>query len=137
MSAKRIIAVLGSTGNQGGSVAKIFLNDPKLKRDWTVRAITRDITKESAKKLEGQGAELVAVSCEEGISCLQSKQVWMTSFTNREQANINDGGSLAKAFSGAAAVFAVTNYWDTMSKEGEEQQGKTIVDAAKVSPSCA
>lgn len=62
MSAKRIIAVLGSTGNQGGSVAKIFLNDPKLKKDWTVRAITRDITKESAKKLESQGAELVAVS---------------------------------------------------------------------------
>ncbi|KAK1248883.1 hypothetical protein MKX08_007103 [Trichoderma sp. CBMAI-0020] len=106
MSAKRVIAVLGSTGNQGGSVARIFLNDPKLKKDWTVRAITRDITKDSAKKLESQGAELVA-------------------------ANINDGSSLAKAFSGAAAVFAVTNYWDTMSKDVEEQQGRTIVDAAK------
>lgn len=62
MSAKKIIAVLGSTGNQGGSVARIFLNDPKLKKDWTVRAITRDVTKESAKRLESQGAEIVAVS---------------------------------------------------------------------------
>lgn len=62
MATKKVIAVLGSTGNQGGSVAKIFLSDPKLKKDWTVRAITRDITKESAKKLESQGAELVAVS---------------------------------------------------------------------------
>ncbi|KAK4076556.1 uncharacterized protein Triagg1_4159 [Trichoderma aggressivum f. europaeum] len=106
MATKKNIAVLGSTGNQGGSVAKIFLSDPKLKKDWTVRAITRDVTKASAKKLESQGAELVA-------------------------ADINDGKSLAKAFSGAAAIFAVTNYWDTMSKEREEQQGRTIVDAAK------
>ncbi|KAL6890434.1 NmrA-like family domain-containing protein [Trichoderma evansii] len=36
-----------------------------------------------------------------------------------------------KAFVGAAAIFAVTNYWHTMSKEREEQQGRTIVDAAK------
>lgn len=61
MSTKKIIAVLGSTGNQGGSVAKIFLSDPNLKKDWIVRAITRDITKESAKKLESQGAELITV----------------------------------------------------------------------------
>ncbi|RFU78356.1 hypothetical protein TARUN_3878 [Trichoderma arundinaceum] len=106
MAAKKIIAVIGSTGNQGGSVARIFLNDPKLKNKWTVRAITRDITKEAAKKLESQGAELFA-------------------------ADINDGKSLAKAFSGAAAVFAVTNYWETMSKEREEHQGRRIVDAAK------
>ncbi len=52
MSAQKIIAVLGSTGNQGGSVAKIFLNDPKVKKDWTVRAITRDITKSLRRSLK-------------------------------------------------------------------------------------
>lgn len=73
MATKKIIAVLGSTGNQGGSVAKIFLSDPKLKKDWTVRAITRDVTKASAKKLESQGAELVAVSSEEEPSLSSAK----------------------------------------------------------------
>ncbi|KAM0254472.1 hypothetical protein ACHAQJ_006754 [Trichoderma viride] len=106
MAAKKVIAVIGSTGKQGGSVVNLFLSDPNLKRDWTVRAITRDITKGSAKKLESQGAELVA-------------------------ADINDGKSLINAFSGATAIFAVTNYWETMSKEREEQQGRAMVDAAK------
>jgi hypothetical protein len=62
MAGKQTIVVFGATGAQGGSVAQIFLNDPKLKSAWTVRAVTRDPTKESSKKLESQGAEVVAVS---------------------------------------------------------------------------
>lgn len=61
MAGKKIIAVFGATGQQGGSVVDIFLNDPKLKNEWSVRAVTRDITKESAKKLAAQGAEVVQV----------------------------------------------------------------------------
>lgn len=60
--AKKIITVFGATGAQGGSVADIFLTDPKLTVDWTVRAVTRDISKESSKKLAARGAEVVAVS---------------------------------------------------------------------------
>ncbi|KAH7111504.1 hypothetical protein B0J13DRAFT_534353 [Dactylonectria estremocensis] len=59
MAGKKIITVFGATGQQGGSVVDIFLNDPKLKNEWSVRAVTRDITKESAKKLAAQGAEVV------------------------------------------------------------------------------
>lgn len=62
MSAKRIITVFGATGSQGGSVARSFLEDPKLKGIWAVRAVTRDTTKEAAKKLENAGAQLVSVS---------------------------------------------------------------------------
>ena len=62
MANKKIITVFGATGGQGGSVADIFLHDPKLKSDWTVRAVTRNVTKESAKKLEREGAEVVSVS---------------------------------------------------------------------------
>ena len=62
MAAKKIITVFGATGSQGGSVARIFLQDPKLTADWTVRAVTRDTTKDNAKKLQSQGAEVVAVS---------------------------------------------------------------------------
>jgi len=62
MASKKIITVFGATGAQGGSVVDIFLHDPKLKPDWAVRAVTRDTTKESSKKLERQGAEVVSVS---------------------------------------------------------------------------
>ena len=62
MAGSKIITVFGATGAQGGSVVSTFLNDPKLKSDWTVRAVTRDTTKESAKKLQTQGAEVVSVS---------------------------------------------------------------------------
>ena len=61
MAAKKIITVFGATGGQGGSVADIFLNDAKLKSDWVVRAVTRDVTKESSKKLQNKGAEVVSV----------------------------------------------------------------------------
>jgi hypothetical protein len=62
MSGKKIITVFGATGAQGGAVASIFLGDPKLKNSWAVRAVTRDVTKDSAKKLQNDGAEVIAVS---------------------------------------------------------------------------
>ncbi|EGO57252.1 hypothetical protein NEUTE1DRAFT_121747 [Neurospora tetrasperma FGSC 2508] len=105
MTTKKTITVFGATGLQGGSVAAIFLNDPKLNADWTVRAVTRDVTKESAKQLADQGAQVVA-------------------------ADLNDKSSLRKAVDGAYAVFAVTNYWEKMNKDVEVQQGKNLVDVA-------
>jgi uncharacterized protein YbjT (DUF2867 family) len=62
MSGKKIITVFGATGNQGGGVVDTFLNDSKLKNDWAVRGITRDVNKESSKKLAAQGVEVVTVS---------------------------------------------------------------------------
>ncbi|KAJ8125414.1 hypothetical protein O1611_g8225 [Lasiodiplodia mahajangana] len=106
MSAKKIITVFGATGNQGGSVVKHFLNDPQLKSTWAVRGITRDVSKESAKKLISQGAEVVA-------------------------ADLNDKASLIKAIQGSDTVFAVTNYWEKLDMKLEEQQGRNIADAAK------
>ncbi|TPX15520.1 uncharacterized protein E0L32_004500 [Thyridium curvatum] len=106
MSSKKIITVFGATGQQGGSVAQIFLNDPKLKNDWTVRGVSRNANGESAKKLISQGAEVVT-------------------------GDSNDKASLEKAMSGATAVFAVTNYWEKMDGELETQQGKNMADAAK------
>lgn len=62
MAAKKIIAVFGATGQQGGSVVSAILQDAKLSSEWSVRAVTRDTTKESAKKLAAQGAETVQVT---------------------------------------------------------------------------
>lgn len=45
---------------------------------------------------------------------------------------MDDKSSLVKALAGSDTVFAVTNYWETGSKEREVQQGKNIVDGAKV-----
>lgn len=61
---KNIITIFGSTGNQGGAVVQMFLNDPKLKSQWTVRGVTRDVSKASSKELAKQGVEVVAVSSE-------------------------------------------------------------------------
>lgn len=59
---KNIITIFGSTGNQGGAVVQMFLNDPKLKSQWAVRGVTRDVSKASSKELAKQGVEVVAVS---------------------------------------------------------------------------
>lgn len=62
MSGKKIITVFGATGNQGGAVVETFLNDPKLNNDWAVRGVTRDVSKDSSKKLAEKGVEVVSVS---------------------------------------------------------------------------
>lgn len=61
MSSRKIIAVLGATGAQGGSVVDTFTNDPTLNRHWAVRAITRDPSKEKAQKLRDR-TQVVQVS---------------------------------------------------------------------------
>ena len=62
MASKKVLVVFGATGLQGGSVVKAILGDPKTRDSWTVRGVTRDVSKPSAKELEKQGAETVAVS---------------------------------------------------------------------------
>ncbi|QSZ37491.1 hypothetical protein DSL72_008589 [Monilinia vaccinii-corymbosi] len=106
MTSKKVIVVFGATGAQGGSVVQSILSDPKLKESWTVRGVTRDVTKPSAKKLEALGAETVA-------------------------ADLNDAESLKAALKGAYAVFAVTNFWESQSADVEKKQGAAIADAAK------
>ncbi|MFI5206020.1 MAG: NmrA family NAD(P)-binding protein, partial [Candidatus Paceibacterales bacterium] len=78
MSEKKIIAVVGSTGAQGGGLARAILNDPNS--EFTVRAITRDVNSEKAKALAGMGAEVV-------------------------EANTNDLESMKKAFKGAHGAY--------------------------------
>ncbi|KAK6076895.1 NmrA-like family protein [Seiridium cupressi] len=111
---KKIITVFGSTGNQGGAVVQTFLNDPKLKAEWAVRGVTRDTTKDSAKKLAKQGVEVVANQNSNGV-----------------QADIRDKSSVLKAIEGSHTVFAVTNYWEKLDFDDEVQQGTNMADAAK------
>jgi uncharacterized protein YbjT (DUF2867 family) len=58
---KRTIVVFGATGKQGGSVVRSLLKDPKSASQFHVKAVTRDVSKDSAKALQTLGAEVVSV----------------------------------------------------------------------------
>ena len=78
MTQKLTVVVTGSTGKQGGAVARGL-----LERGHKVRAITRDPNSSQAKLLANAGAELVAASLE-------------------------DAAGIKKALEGATSLFAVT-----------------------------
>jgi uncharacterized protein YbjT (DUF2867 family) len=104
MSEKKVIAVVGSTGAQGGGLARAILADAG--GGFACRAITRDPGKDAAKALAQAGAEVV-------------------------RADIDDVESLKKAFAGAHGAFCVTNFWEHVSAEKEKAQAKNLADAAK------
>jgi uncharacterized protein YbjT (DUF2867 family) len=104
MPDKKIIAVIGATGAQGGGVVNAILNDPS--GGFTPRAITRNVNSDKAKALSSKGVEVV-------------------------QADADDIESLKKAFKGAYGAFCVTNYWEYLSPEKEKAQAKNMAEAAK------
>lgn len=50
----KILVVFGATGQQGNSIIDFVLNDSELSQQYSIRAITRDVTSEKAKQLEGR-----------------------------------------------------------------------------------
>jgi uncharacterized protein YbjT (DUF2867 family) len=104
MSDKKIIAVIGATGAQGGGVVRAILNDHDGL--FAARAITRDPSSNKGKSLTDAGAEVV-------------------------QADLDDVDSLTRAFDGAYGAFCVTNFWEHFSPEKELQQAKNLAQAAK------
>jgi len=104
MPEKRIIAVVGATGAQGGGLVRAILNDKD--GGFTVRAITRDVQSGKAKGLAALGAEVVA-------------------------ADLDSPESLKKAFAGAYGAFCLTNFWEHFSPEKELAQAKSQAQAAK------
>jgi len=104
MADKKIIAVLGSTGSQGGGLCRAILADSA--GGFGCRSITRDTSKDKAKALSSAGAEVV-------------------------QGDLDNVESLKKAFAGAHGVYAVTNFWEHFSGEKEKAQAKNIAEAAK------
>src|SRR5678815_4292141 len=104
MADKKIIAVTGATGSQGGGLVRAILGDPN--GGFAARAITRDASKDKSKALAAAGAEVVS-------------------------GDLDDVESLKKAFAGAYGVYAVTNFWEHFSGDKEKVQAKNIADAAK------
>jgi uncharacterized protein YbjT (DUF2867 family) len=55
----KVLAIFGATGQQGGSVLNHVLSDPELFREYKLRAITRDVNSEEARKLKTRNVEVV------------------------------------------------------------------------------
>jgi uncharacterized protein YbjT (DUF2867 family) len=104
MAVKKIIAVVGATGAQGGGLARAILNDKQS--EFSVRAITRDPSSDKAAELASLGAEVVA-------------------------ADIDDSASMKKALDGAYGAYFVTFFWAHFSPEKEYGEAKSMAEAAK------
>jgi uncharacterized protein YbjT (DUF2867 family) len=103
MTDRKIIAVVGATGAQGGGLARAILEDAG--GGFAVRAVTRDPRSERAQALAALGAEVV-------------------------QADLDDLKTVAKAFRGAYGAYCVTNFWEHGSPERELAQARNLAKAA-------
>ncbi len=104
MSEKKIIAVIGATGAQGGGLVRAILADTE--GGFAARAITRDAGSEKARELAALGAEVV-------------------------EADIDDVESIKRAFSGAYGAFCVTFFWAHFSPAQELKEAADMAAAAK------
>src|SRR6202034_2826440 len=104
MADKKIIAVLGATGAQGGGLVRAILADPN--GGFAARALTRDVNSAKAKELAKLGAEVVG-------------------------ADVDDPESVEKALDGAYGAFCVTFSWAHFSPEKEMADAQNRAQAAK------
>jgi len=103
MAEKKIIAVAGATGQQGGGLVRAILSDRS--GEFTPRAITRDPESDKARALADLGAEVV-------------------------QANLHIEESVLSAFDGAYGAYCVTFFWEHMSPEKEFAEATNLASAA-------
>lgn len=104
MPEKKIIAVIGATGAQGGGLVRAIAADPS--GEFVARAITRDPSSDKAKELAALGAEVVA-------------------------GDVDDVDSLRRAFEGAHGAYCVTFFWAHFSPEKELAEARAMATAAK------
>jgi uncharacterized protein YbjT (DUF2867 family) len=104
MTDKKIIAVVGATGAQGGGLVRAILSDKD--GPFAVRALTRDPGSEKSKALAALGAEVVPV-------------------------DVDDVESLKRAFAGAYGAYCVTFYWEHFSPEKEMAHAGNMAEAAR------
>jgi len=104
MPEKKIIAVVGATGAQGGGLVRAIMRDKA--GPFTARALTRDVNSDKARALAALGAELVA-------------------------ADVDDPESLQRAFGGASGAYCVTFFWAHFSPEKEIAEARAMAQAAK------
>src|SRR5215510_13531559 len=100
---KKVIAVFGATGAQGGGLTRAILADKNS--DFIARAVTRKPDSDAAKTLAAGGAQIAV-------------------------ADMDDAASIQRALEGAYGAFCVTNFWEHFSPERELAQAKSMADGA-------
>jgi uncharacterized protein YbjT (DUF2867 family) len=103
-SRRKVIAVVGATGAQGGGLVRAIQSNPDA--GFVARAITRDTSSQQAEELARLGADVVA-------------------------ADVDDPESLKRAFEGAYGAYCVTFFWAHFSPEKEQAQARAMAEAAK------
>jgi len=104
MSERKIIAVLGATGAQGGGLVRAIAGDGQ--GEFAARAVTRDPGSAKARELAAIGAEVVA-------------------------ADVDDPASLERVLEGAYGAYFVTFFWAHFSPEREMAEARNMADAAR------
>ncbi|MFH2055477.1 MAG: NmrA family NAD(P)-binding protein, partial [bacterium] len=104
MADKKIIAVVGATGAQGGGLVRAILADKS--GEFAARALARNPDSDKAKELARLGAEVI-------------------------KADVDNLASLEKAFAGAYGAYCVTFFWEHFSPEKEKAQVRNMAAAAK------
>ena len=104
MSDKKIIAVVGATGAQGGGLVRAILGEKT--GAFSVRALTRDVNSEKAKELAKLGAEVV-------------------------KADLESGPSLRTAFDGCYGAYCVTFFTSHFLPDKELVHAAAMAQAAK------
>jgi len=102
---KKIIAVFGATGAQGGGLVRAIAADPST--EFMVRAVTRDPDSDKAKAL----------------AALPHVEIVTGDLTNPD--------SVYKALEGAYGAYFVTFFWAHFSVEREIGEARLFADAAK------
>jgi uncharacterized protein YbjT (DUF2867 family) len=104
MIEKKLIAVVGGTGAQGGGLVRAILADAE--GPFIARALTRDAGSGKARELASQGVEVV-------------------------EADLDDETSVRKAFDGAYGAFVVTNFWAQRTLEQEKARTRAEMELAQ------
>jgi len=100
---RKLIAVTGATGAQGGGLVRAILDDEEGR--FAARAVTRNADSPAAQELARRGAEVV-------------------------EADLDDRGALARAFDGAWGAYCVTFFWNHFSPDTELAHARNLADAA-------
>lgn len=105
----KLLVVFGAVGQQGRSVIDFVLDDPELSKEYSLRAITRDVSRPAAMEMQRRGVEVVA-------------------------GDMDDPLSLPAALTNAHTVFIVTvSVYDEHLKTREFRQAKAVADTAVAS----
>lgn len=104
MPAKKIIAVFGATGAQGGGLVRAIVADRE--GPFAARGITRKPDSDRARALAALGVEIVA-------------------------ADTDDPSTLPAALAGAYGAYCVTNFWEHLSAEREAVQAAAMARATR------